>query len=65
MKNNLISNIQKISIFYNPDITGVASLVQNIQNNHASKFDKLEPVPLIVDKENKLINENESVILEH
>ena len=40
MKNNLISNIQKISIFYNPDITGVASLVQNIQNSSDMLFDK-------------------------
>ena len=32
MKNKSISKIQKVSIFYNPDISGVASLVQNIQN---------------------------------
>ncbi|MFL2635205.1 MAG: NAD(+)/NADH kinase [Dehalococcoidia bacterium] len=63
MKNNPMSKIKKVSIFYNPDIHGVASLVQNIQNDYTSKFDKLEPVPLIVDKENKLINENEKKLI--
>ncbi len=63
MKNKSISKIQKVSIFYNPDISGVASLVQNIQNDYASKFDKLESVPLIINKENKLINENEKKLI--
>ena len=39
MKNNPISKIKKVSIFYNPDINGVASLVQNIQNDFSYLID--------------------------
>ena len=55
MKNNQQLNIRKVSIFYNPDISGAESLVQQIQNDYETKFDNLESVPLVVNSENKLI----------
>ena len=63
MKNNSISNLQKVSIFYNPDISGVESLVQKIQSDYKVKFDRLDAVPLIVDADNKLINQNETMLI--
>tara|TARA_Y100001970_G_C14143659_1_gene808604 strand:- start:16 stop:891 length:876 start_codon:yes stop_codon:yes gene_type:complete len=64
MKNNSIPNMKKVSIFYNPDISGVESLVQKIQNDFMKNFDKLDPVPLIVDAENKLIEKNEKMLID-
>jgi len=63
MKNNQQLNIRKVSIFYNPDISGAESLVQQIQNDYETKFDNLESVPLVVNSENKLIDKNEKKLI--